>query len=104
MRLVDIQRQCWNDSVEYFPNSHPGSPDYLALCLAGEVGEVANEIKKLLRGSITLEELRRRLHDELPDILIYLVMLAESVDVDLAKAYEQKREYNNGRYLGSRAI
>ena len=100
MKLADLQRQCRTDSDEYFPNLHP-SPDYYALCMAGEVGEVANEVKKLLRGSITLAELRRRLYDELPDILIYLVLLTESMDIDLTEAYEKKREYNNGRYIGS---
>lgn len=99
MNLVDIQRQCWNDTARYFPLGFP--PDhvqYLAVALAGEVGEVCNEIKKNMRGDFPMATLEEKLSLELPDVLIYLVLLAEAMDIDLAGAYTAKREVNNDKY------
>jgi NTP pyrophosphatase (non-canonical NTP hydrolase) len=68
------------------------------VCLAGEVGETCNEIKKWSRGDFNVQELTKRLEEELPDILIYLVMLSHAVGVDLEKAYAEKKEYNDERF------
>ena len=108
--LREIQVREHEDTSHYFPDG-PGSLTYLATALAGEVGEACNEIKKYERGDFenhpdrTPEQvLKDRLEGELPDILIYLVMLATRVGVDLESAYEKKKRFNDDRYLGSRAI
>lgn len=54
--------------------------------LFGEVGELADEIKKVEREDFTLEENRQALASELADIQIYLDLLAARCGVDLAQA------------------
>jgi len=99
MELMDIQRVEATDSTHYFPNYEQG-PLYLSVALAGEVGETCNEVKKYARGDFDWEELQAKLEGELPDILIYLVMLSDQMGINLEKAYEAKKEYNEQRYRG----
>ncbi len=57
---------------------------YTALGLAGEAGEVANQVKKVLRddgGAITPER-RAALAGELGDVAWYFVMLCRELDLD----------------------
>jgi NTP pyrophosphatase (non-canonical NTP hydrolase) len=58
---------------------------YIALCLAGEAGEVANKAKKILRdrGGSLDAEMRDELAGELGDILWYLARFAEEIGVPL---------------------
>jgi len=97
MYLTDIQQREVDDSADYFADLEL-SPVYLAVALAGEVGEVCNEIKKYERGDFDFVELTKRLHDELPDVLIYLVMLAGAMEINLSYAYNRKKEYNDRRF------
>lgn len=99
MHIADIQKREWDDKTHYFPE-HKDSLLYYATALAGEVGETCNVIKKYDRGSLDYGELVEKLYDELPDILIYLVMLAEKEGIDLEAAYETKKEFNERRYRG----
>ena len=102
LTLEDLVEQCVSDSDEYFPNVER-TFWYLGLALAGEAGELANKLKKYYRTEDT--DAQREAHlegarKELPDILIYLCLIADLLDVDLQEAYIEKRAYNNVRYLG----
>jgi len=57
---------------------------YLSLGLAGEAGEVANKVKKILRQD-DLEEVqvREAIAAELGDVLWYLAMLADELGTDM---------------------
>jgi len=57
---------------------------YTALGLVGEAGEVANKVKKVLRGDYDRDALREMLAGELGDVLWYLTMLARELDLDLS--------------------
>jgi NTP pyrophosphatase (non-canonical NTP hydrolase) len=64
---------------------------YVALGLAGEVGEVANKIKKVYRdsGGEVTEASRAAIADEAADCLWYLAMLCTELDIcldDVAQA------------------
>lgn len=99
MELREIQRVEHEDRITYFPQFYDRfTIEYDLLALAGEVGEACNDLKKHLRGDFGVEELRHRLASELPDILIYLVMAAAIMDIDLESAYFAKKAYNHGRY------
>src|SRR5436190_20432898 len=60
---------------------------YIALALAGEVGELANVVKKLERGDFDYAHAMSLLQDEVADVLIYLLKLSYQADIDLEAAF-----------------
>jgi dCTP diphosphatase len=77
-------------------------PKSVLLALVGEVGELAELFQWLpastardLAGS---EPLRTRAGEELSDVLLYLVLLADVLDVDLAAAANAKLTDAGHRY------
>lgn len=63
------------------------SPCDWMTALTGEVGELANEIKKLRRGdNVPRENLRH----EIGDVIAYIDLLAASLDIDLGEASREK--------------
>jgi NTP pyrophosphatase (non-canonical NTP hydrolase) len=77
-------------------------PKSVLLALVGEVGELAellqwlpaDDVRELARG----ETLHRRLGEELSDVLLYLVLLADVLDVDLPAAAQAKLAEAKVRY------
>ncbi len=57
---------------------------YPAVGLAGEAGELANKVKKLLRGDTNRDELLDGIKAEMGDILWYLSALADDIGVSLS--------------------
>ena len=57
---------------------------YPAIGLAGEAGELANKVKKLLRGDDNRDELIDGVKAEMGDILWYLAALADDIGVSLS--------------------
>jgi dCTP diphosphatase len=78
----------------------------LILALVGEVGELAeivqwtsdDKIDELLKSGG-----RERLAQELADVLIYLVRVADKSGVDLAKAVSDKLAENDAKYPKDKA-
>jgi len=56
---------------------------YTALGLAGEAGEIANKMKKVIRGDKSITECREDLASELGDVLWYVAMLAKELGYSL---------------------
>lgn len=75
-------------------HSQPDGSDWAlsAWCNAtlGELGELANLIKKIERGDVTLEAARSKVADELADVVTYLDLLAFRCGVDLGAATIEK--------------
>jgi len=91
--------QATEDSKRWFPSSM--NVPFLALALGGEVGEVQNIVKKVMRGSTYIEEVREHLSEEIVDVLIYLVNLMgceEFEDVDWMNVWYKKRAFNEARF------
>jgi NTP pyrophosphatase (non-canonical NTP hydrolase) len=68
--------------------TYPGAGDnivYPTLGLAGEAGEVAEKVKKLLRddGGVMSEDRREALAGELGDVLWYVAQVATEAGLDL---------------------
>lgn len=100
MKLSNMIKECVEDSIRWFPGEAQ-TPQNLALCLAGEVGEVANLLKKVVRGSTTMDEILPNLTEEVVDVLIYLCNLMGNPvfkDVDWERIWFDKREYNETRF------
>jgi dCTP diphosphatase len=74
----------------------------LTLALVGEVGEVAELVQWLpteeAGGPVTGGHLHGRLEDELADVLLYLVRLADVAGVDLRAAADNKLDRNTARF------
>ena len=77
------------------------TPKNLAMALAGEVGELL-EIFQWLTPEQASEVMQgdraNDVEDELADVLIYLVRLADVLDVDLPAAAENKLDRNDKRF------
>jgi len=73
-------------------------PKSVVLALVGEVGELAELVQWLpaeeVRGLAGREPLRTRLAEEMSDVLLYLVLLADVLDLDLAAAARAKLAVN----------
>jgi NTP pyrophosphatase (non-canonical NTP hydrolase) len=77
------------------------TPKNLLLALSGEVGELCAELQWLpadLAPANWDPELRRRVTDEVADVLIYLVRFADVCGIDPVAAAEQKIERNAARF------
>jgi NTP pyrophosphatase (non-canonical NTP hydrolase) len=72
--------------------------EHLVVCLIGEVGEYANELKKVVRGDAPYEERQAALAEELTDTFIYLIKIAAQTGIDLETEYLAKLEKNRLRF------
>lgn len=81
------------------------TPKNLAMALAGEAGEVIEHFQWLSADeSAHLSEARRaEVALELADVLLYLVRLADVLDIDLGEAAQRKLALNAGRYPADKA-
>lgn len=97
--------ELWNAIVEfnneYFPNWRRTPEIFLSNALAGEAGELCNVIKHRAGGGTNRRyEPRSRIAEELVDVLIYLVLMAETHEYDFnefEKAVRAKLEENAKR-------
>lgn len=77
-------------------------PKSVLLALVGEVGELAELFQWLPAGTAAklaaAEPLRTRASEEMADVMLYLVLLADVLGVDLAAAALAKLDDNARRY------
>lgn len=111
MHLDEMIEQCVRDSSRWFPGEAQSLAN-LTLCMCGEAGEVANLVKKIVRGSLTVEEAmdfehmtnileKDTLQEEVVDVLIYLCILMgakEFAGVDWRQIWNDKRDFNEQRF------
>ena len=79
------------------------TPKNLSMALAGEAGELVAVLQWMTDDQAAAalrddEKLRRQMSDELADVLIYLVRLADVSGIDLDSAVAAKVERNAVRY------
>ncbi len=80
------------------------SPKNLAMALSVEAAELAELFQWLTEAeSATLDaERRRHAAEELADVLVYLVRIADRLDIDLLQAAGEKLESNALKYPAER--
>lgn len=100
MTLAEMALQCVEDSKLWFPGIAQSVPHH-TLSLAGEVGELANLVKKVERGSLDVKDARVRydMAMETTDVFIYTLNIAGLLHVNLAESYKMKRAENTRRFL-----
>jgi len=71
---------------------------FLIISLAGEVGEMAGIIKKILRGDFSLNSSLPAIAEECADIFAYLIKMCYQLNIDLEGAFLRKLEKNKARF------
>ena len=79
---------------------YPGENNlaYSALGLAGEAGELANKVKKILRGDKDKAELVEGIKGEMGDVLWYLAAMADDLGVELSDIADANLQKLQARY------
>lgn len=80
------------------------TPKNLLLALVGEVGELTEVFQWLTpdeAADLDASRLRTQAEDEMADVLIYLIRLAQILDVDLLAAADRKMVKNAVKYPAS---
>ncbi len=87
MDLNEYQREAQKTSI------YPASAKiiYPALGLAGEAGEVANQVKKIIRddGGQLTDDRRKKIIDELGDVLWYVAAIANDLSINLGEVAQE---------------
>lgn len=77
-------------------------PKSLILALVGEVGELSELFQWLpadkASAAASTGSLRDQVSDEIADVLLYLVRLADVLDIDLAEASSRKLDQSAKKY------
>ena len=76
MQFNEYQQQA--NHTKIYPQEH--NVIYPTLGLVGEAGELANKVKKVLRGDTTLPEVQTAIISELGDCLWYMAALATDLE------------------------
>jgi len=81
------------------------SPKNLAMALSVEAAELLEHFQWLsdVESSALNPETRAKVSEELADVLLYLVRLADKLDVNLALAASDKLKVNAAKYPSDRA-
>ncbi len=80
------------------------SPKNLVMALAVEAGELVEQFQWLTEQQTTqlAPEKKQKVEEELADVLLYLIRLADKLDVDLMAAARRKIELNARKYPADR--
>jgi len=99
MVLRFLARDSHQASQRWFPDT-ADRLDHHVLALAGEVGELANLVKKIQRRSLDVTDpaVRRDLEDEVADVFIYLLNVVAILKMNLGKRYTDKQKFNQERF------
>ena len=79
MQLNEYQTQAKNTAI--YPKDK--AVVYPALGLAGEAGEVANKVKKVLRDGTEIKDVSKDIASEIGDCLWYISVLSSDIGWDL---------------------
>lgn len=106
LTLKELAEQCVADSEKYFGDVAYGavvhSIPHHTLALAGEVGELANIVKKVERQTLDFQEAYDAMAMECVDVMIYLMNIVGLMGLNIEEAYKIKREYNAKRFAEER--
>ena len=97
----NVLRQANKRRQQEWPGNEKADTSFRALELAGEAGEVAEAVKKLLRAERGIKGSTATRDDvaaEMGDLLVSLDLLADSLGIDLGKAVREKFNATSQKY------
>lgn len=89
MNVTDFSKYQQEAMKTRMPDTLEHTLTYSALGLAGEAGELANKVKKIMRGDTNRDELLEGIRSEMGDVLWYLAALAQDLGADLSEIAEE---------------
>lgn len=92
-----LAKQALEDSQRWFPGIAQ-SIDHMVLCTCGEVGEMANALKKGLRTPDRYDQAINEVIKESIDVFIYLLNIWAILGIDPAHELAIKRALNEERF------
>jgi len=101
MTIPEFQKDMVDMTHRWFPEVvRDGTIDLnmLVYGICGEAGEIAEEMKKFIRGSRTQEQLIERLGDESVDCFHYIALLWVVLGIDPGVVYKKLTEANEKRF------
>lgn len=104
-----FEYQLWTNTTALYP--HVGEGDvtalsYVIMALGGEVGEIQNKFKKVLRGdpgavnhdgTALSREKERQIYEEFVGVVYYIARLAEELGVELESVMQDSYDLLEGR-------
>lgn len=102
--LIRLQRQFDEQHAKNFQWDEKVSEEnlnmlmFLMISLAGEAGEMAGIIKKILRGDLSLNSSLPAISEECADIFAYLIKMCYQLNINMEDAFLQKLEKNRNRF------
>jgi NTP pyrophosphatase (non-canonical NTP hydrolase) len=72
--------------------------EHTLVCLLGELGEFANEVKRVAQADRSLDAAMPQLKAEMADTFIYLVKICNQLDLDLESLFVERLAYNRIRF------
>ena len=85
----------WGQPVD---EASPEVLEHSVVCLVGELGEFANILKQVNRGDTPYQNARPHLEEELTDVFIYLMQIANQMGINLEESYLRKLDKNQERF------
>lgn len=72
--------------------------EHLIVCMLGEFGEFSNIIKKVKRGDFSLDDKEEEMKEEFIDIFIYMIKIANQLNIDIEREYISKMQKNEKKF------
>lgn len=72
--------------------------EHLIVCMLGEFGEFSNLVKKVKRGDFSLSQAKKQIDEEFIDIFIYMIKIANQLDIDIEQSYFNKMATNQMKF------
>ncbi|MDN5091058.1 MazG nucleotide pyrophosphohydrolase domain-containing protein [Aliarcobacter butzleri] len=97
-KKFDLQ---FKGNIEFYEDINENnieSLEHLIVCMLGEFGEFSNLVKKVKRGDFSLNETREQINEEFIDMFVYLIKIANQLEINIEDEYFRKMSKNECKF------